>query len=108
MWLAARCTSAAPILFSEHDNYVDGGILANNPSESGLTKIQNFYRDRGEKLPISLVVSVGGGKNPVIKLGSTDVFAAHSFDRTKHLLTLFSSAVSKPCYIGNPQIKNQE
>lgn len=95
VWLAARCTSAAPILFSEHDNYVDGGILANNPSESGLTKIQNFYRDRGEKLPISLVVSVGGGKNPVIKLGSTDVFAAHSFDRTKHLLTLFSSALGE-------------
>lgn len=70
---------------------MDGGILANNPSECGLTKIQSYYRSRGEKLPISLVVSVGSGKNPVKKLGSTD--SNESFARVKSLIKLFTNAV---------------
>ena len=93
VWQVARCTSAAPVLFNEQDNYVDGGILANNPSECGLTKIQSYYRSRREKLPISLVVSIGSGKNPVKKLGTTDGFLFGT--RTgKNVLTLLTTAVS--------------
>jgi calcium-independent phospholipase A2 len=38
----ARYTSAAPVMFTESDNYVDGGIKANNPTTYGLAEIQSF------------------------------------------------------------------
>ena len=40
VWKVARYTSAAPIYFTECDEYVDGGMLAKNPSCDALTKIQ--------------------------------------------------------------------
>ena len=105
VWKVARYTSAAPVFFSECDNYVDGGVLANNPCQYGLAEIQNFHLHRGQKLPISLVVSVGTGIYPQEKLGSID---AHDYllpgmhwlnfkDALKtmsNLLQLFSNAVS--------------
>ena len=95
-----------PIYFSALDDYVDGGILANNPSASGLTKIQDFYRSRSQRLPISVIVSVGSGKLPDDELGSVDAheflyFGKHWFDfkehlssRAKNLTTLLGNAVS--------------
>ena len=102
VWKVARYTSAAPVLFGESDDYVDGGVLANNPSESGLTKIQDFHRSRGEKLPISLVVSVGCGKYPRKELGCVDVFSGAEAwldvrnvrDRTTNFMSLLTYAVS--------------
>ena len=102
VWKVARYTSAAPVLFGESDEYVDGGILANNPSESGLSRIQDYYRKRGEKLPISLVVSIGCGKYPIKKLGSVDFLFAGSGglhlaglkDGTSNFLSLLQYAVS--------------
>jgi len=40
VWKVARYTSAAPLLFTEKDNYVDGGMLANNPVMDAITQIQ--------------------------------------------------------------------
>lgn len=57
VWKVARYTTAAPMYFKECDDYVDGGVLANNPSETGLTKIQNFHHSIGSRLPIAIVVS---------------------------------------------------
>ena len=59
VWKVARYTSASPIFFGEFENYVDGGLLANNPCLSGFTEIQGYYRLQGQKLRIALVVSVG-------------------------------------------------
>ena len=42
VWKVARYTTAAPVYFSECDNYVDGGVKANDPSAFGLTEIQSF------------------------------------------------------------------
>lgn len=99
VWKVARYTCAAPVLFGEADDYVDGGVLANNPSESGLTKIQSFYRSRGEKLPVSLVVSVGCGKYPIQTLGNVDFLFVgsqgwSSLAGTSNLMSLLSYAVS--------------
>ena len=57
----ARYTSAAPLYFSSKDGYLDGGLLADNPTEDALTAIQSFYRKRQMQIPISLVVSLGSG-----------------------------------------------
>ncbi len=93
------------MFFTEFENYVDGGILANNPSDSGLTAIQNFYRLEGKKLPIALVVSIGTGVYPAEKLGNVDVqeflfFGKRWFNldklrrRAQNLMSLLSNAVS--------------
>lgn len=100
VWKVARYTSAAPMFFKECDNYVDGGVLANNPCESGMTHIQNFYRLQGQKLPIAVVVSVGTGVYPAEKLGKVDIFGKHGLKldslmkRAQNLISLLSNAVS--------------
>ena len=110
MWKVARYTSAAPVSFTELDNYVDGGILANNPSTTGLTIIQQHFKQKRMKLPVSLVVSVGCGQLPSnVELGSVDAtdylyFGSHWFSlmssltgRIKNLTTLLENAVSTCC-----------
>lgn len=104
VWKVARYTTAAPMHFTELDDYVDGGVLANNPCDSGLTAIQNFHRSRGKKFEIACVVSLGCGNIPAEKLGKTD---AHLYltvgnimkidsvrSRVMNLITLLSTAVS--------------
>ena len=83
LWKVVRYSSSAPGVVIEKDDYVDGGLLANNPSESGLTRIQSHYKQRGEKLPISLVVSIGSGQKNPEKLGSVNLqsFASHLLHR---------------------------
>ena len=95
VWKVARYTSAAPFYFKEFEGYIDGGMMANNPSEVGLTEIQKFYHERGEKLPISLVVSIGSGKNPGTPLGEIDI-KSNFLDPRRYcdLLSVLAAAVS--------------
>ena len=101
VWKVARYTSAAPLVFSELDNYVDGGVIANNPSEYGLMEIQNFHLQKGQKLPISLIVSVGSGVYPKERLGSINAHEClfgprilKTVNMFGNLLQLLSNAVS--------------
>ena len=93
------------MFFTEFENYVDGGVLANNPCDFGLTEIQNFYRAQKKKLKIALVVSVGSGVFPAEELGKVDAqeffFGKHWFNfkdtiksRAQNLLALLTTAVS--------------
>ena len=104
MWKVARYTSAAPMYFTEFENYVDGGVLANNPCDVGLTAIQNYSRTMGIFRPITLVVSVGSGLCSGKQLGSTNVqeyflLGKHWLnpeefkERVKNLLQLVGNAV---------------
>ena len=100
VWKVARYTTAAPMFFKECDNYVDGGVLANNPCDYGMTAIQNFYRHQEQKIPITVVVSVGTGVYPAEKLGNTEIFGRHGprldslMKRAQNLISLLSNAVS--------------
>lgn len=99
IWKVARYTSAAPMYFTESDNYVDGGVMANNPCINGLNKIQAFHKERGIHLPISCMVSLGSGISPSQELGSVDIFLrlrfAGMFRRAQDLISMLSSAVSR-------------
>ena len=94
VWKVARYTSAAPFYFSEQDNYIDGGVLANNPSEDCLTAIQQHYRKRGLKLPISLLVSIGSGRNPSKPLRPVDLHKMIGLGPWFDFMELLGSAVS--------------
>ncbi len=80
-WKVARYTSAAPILFKEMDDYVDGGVLAHNPSILGLSRIQEHFSKRGHKLPVSMIVSIGTGIPPDRELGNVDAQNYLSFGK---------------------------
>ena len=107
VWKVARYTSAGPMFFTEFENYVDGGVLANNPCDFGLTAIQNFFRTQEKKLKIALVVSVGSGVYPAEELGKVDAqefffFGKHWFNfkdtiksRAMNLMSLLTNAVSQ-------------
>ena len=69
----ARYTSAAPTYFTSKDNYVDGGLLVNNPSLHGLTTIQTHLCSTGQREGVSLVVSVGTGINPEREYGNLEI-----------------------------------
>ena len=81
------------------DDYVDGGVLANNPSIDGLATIMSQYRKMGQTIPISLVVSVGTGIIHEHRIGSIDAQEVGRWrveplmDRVKNLATLLSTAV---------------
>ncbi len=112
MWKVARYTSAAPIFFTEFEGYVDGGVLANNPCEYGLSAIQRYHRERQVNLPIAMVVSLGTGLYPPEELGRIDAqeflfFGKHWFSitdnvkkRAKNLLALLTNAVSGHAHLG--------
>ena len=92
-------------MFKEMDDFVDGGVLVQNPSMAGMARVKEHYQSRGYKgIPVSLVVSIGTGIPPDRKLGSVDAqdllsFGTHWFngevkEKLGNLGTLLSNAVS--------------
>lgn len=71
VWQAARSSGAAPTYFEKFDRFMDGGLVANNPTLDTLTEI--FERNlalkqegrQDEVTNISVVVSLGCGMQPV-------------------------------------------
>ena len=113
IWKVVRYTTSAPGVVIEKDDYVDGGLLANNPSECGLTRIQSHYNQRSEKLPISLVVSIGSGQKKTKKLGSVNLqsFASHLLHRDlgatiKSFSSVVLNAVSIQCVISTSYMRS--
>ncbi|XP_054288851.1 85/88 kDa calcium-independent phospholipase A2-like isoform X2 [Macrosteles quadrilineatus] len=84
VWKAARASGAAPSYFRAFGRYIDGGLIANNPTMDALTEIHEYNtalrclgRD-AEVKPPTVVVSVGTGCIPVKQLPPVDVFRPES------------------------------
>jgi patatin-like phospholipase/acyl hydrolase len=60
----ALSTSAAPTYFPSHGSYIDGGVVANNPSLAALAQTQDSRNtDRAPKLNEIYLLSLGTGTN---------------------------------------------
>jgi calcium-independent phospholipase A2 len=77
VWKAARASGAAPSFFRAEGNFVDGGIISNNPSLDLLTEIAEFnvaQRAVGHDMDVvepSVLLSLGTGVPPVKKVLTT-------------------------------------
>uniref|UniRef100_A0A0C9QTL1 phospholipase A2 n=1 Tax=Fopius arisanus TaxID=64838 RepID=A0A0C9QTL1_9HYME len=84
LWKAARATGAAPSYFRAFGRFLDGGLIANNPTLDAMTEIHEYNLALNavgcgdEMTPLSLVVSIGTGAVPVSPLKDIDVFRPES------------------------------
>ncbi|XP_050301399.1 85/88 kDa calcium-independent phospholipase A2 isoform X2 [Anthonomus grandis grandis] len=90
VWQVARATGAAPTYYRIFQRYLDGGLIANNPTLDALTEIHEHclalkaMGKENETCPASVVVSLGTGVIPVTELKAVDVFRPESiWDTTK-------------------------
>ncbi|XP_014873258.1 85/88 kDa calcium-independent phospholipase A2 isoform X2 [Poecilia latipinna] len=80
IWRAARSSGAAPTYFRPMGRFLDGGLLANNPTLDAMAEIHQFNKSlkaEGREANIKklgIVVSLGTGKPPQEVVTSVDVF----------------------------------
>lgn len=85
VWRAARASGAAPTYFSAFGRFLDGGLIANNPTLDCLTEIHEYnlamkaMDPTYEIAPTTLMVSLGTGNIPVTELKEIDVSRPDSF-----------------------------
>ncbi|XP_034259609.1 85/88 kDa calcium-independent phospholipase A2 isoform X2 [Pantherophis guttatus] len=80
VWQAARSSGAAPTYFRPVGRFLDGGLLANNPTLDAITEINEYNKSliqkgQGDKVKkLGVVVSIGTGRAPKVPVSSVDVF----------------------------------
>ncbi|KAK7929199.1 hypothetical protein WMY93_005594 [Mugilogobius chulae] len=80
VWRAARSSGAAPTYFRPMGRFLDGGLLANNPTLDALAEVHQYNKslkaaEKGDEVKkVGLVVSLGTGKPPQVMVSSVDVF----------------------------------
>ncbi|XP_051015929.1 85/88 kDa calcium-independent phospholipase A2 isoform X2 [Acomys russatus] len=80
VWRAARSSGAAPTYFRPNGRFLDGGLLANNPTLDAMTEIHEYNQDMIRKgqsnkvKKLSIVVSLGTGRSPQVPVTCVDVF----------------------------------
>ncbi|XP_019856199.1 PREDICTED: uncharacterized protein LOC109584779 isoform X3 [Amphimedon queenslandica] len=66
----AHYVSISPISIANNTDYVSASLIANNPTDYALTRLQQFYYQRHEQCLVSVVVSLGTGIYVHSKMGS--------------------------------------
>ncbi|XP_034752966.1 85/88 kDa calcium-independent phospholipase A2 isoform X2 [Etheostoma cragini] len=80
VWRAARSSGAAPTYFRPMGRFLDGGLLANNPTLDAMSEIHQCNKalkaeGHGNEIKkLGIVVSLGTGKPPQVVVNSVDVF----------------------------------
>ncbi|CAI4226940.1 unnamed protein product [Auanema sp. JU1783] len=97
-WYAARCSSAAPSYFNAVDGkWMDGGLVANNPSCDLLTDVQNYNiacRMKGltSAVQVGCLLSLGTGRAPIVSIDKVDL-ELPSLSNVKDIFTKINSLV---------------
>ena len=61
LWEALIASSAAPTYFPSFDCFLDGGLMANNPTLPAMADIFDHSKKEGNRASIGLVLSLGTG-----------------------------------------------
>ncbi|XP_071054775.1 85/88 kDa calcium-independent phospholipase A2-like isoform X2 [Onthophagus taurus] len=94
LWHVARATGAAPTYFSAFNKFLDGGLIANNPTLDALTEIHEYNLALRAKLrcseecPAEIVVSLGTGILPVTESNIYQKLHEDSWKGPKQVLVL--------------------
>ena len=81
VWEAARASSAAPVFFPPFEGvYIDGGIMANNPTLDAMTEVLGLLEEEGEQASLGCVVSLGNGVPPTTEVKDIDLFFGSRMD----------------------------
>ena len=95
-WKACRASGAAPTYFRASGAFLDGGLIANNPTLDALTEFKlynNAMKAVGrthESEELALILSLGTGKFPATQAEPIDVVKMWSFNpREIHKNTLY-------------------
>ena len=92
VWRAARSSGAAPTYFRASGRYIDGGLVANNPTLDILTEIHERNSalrcvDRASEVEtVGVLVSLGTGDPPVERVDHVDLFRPDSVMAVPQLL----------------------
>ncbi|MCP9256822.1 hypothetical protein DINM_000051 [Dirofilaria immitis] len=75
IWKCARYSSAAPTFFTPKDNFVDGGLMSNNPTLDLMADIHTYNAAcikavKKETIHVGCILSLGTGQAPPKDLGS--------------------------------------
>uniref|UniRef100_A0A8C5FY40 phospholipase A2 n=1 Tax=Gouania willdenowi TaxID=441366 RepID=A0A8C5FY40_GOUWI len=76
VWRAARSSGAAPTYFQPMGRFLDGGLLANNPTLDAMAEIHQYNKTLNGKdtKKLGMVLSLGTGKPPQVEVSSVNVF----------------------------------
>ena len=108
IWEACRASSAAPYFFEPKGRFLDGGLLANNPTIDVLTELGRYNQsleDNGHEAiqKIDVVCSIGTGKWPTNRVTNnintaikpTGITSAiETINSTKQILNMMSDALT--------------
>ena len=79
LWYACRSSSAAPSYFKPNGRFMDGALIANNPTLDILSEIERYQRKlkqqgrESEVRPVGVVLSVGTGRLPTSAIDKVDI-----------------------------------
>ena len=75
LWEAAKATSAAPYFFPTFQGkFLDGGIMANNPTLDAMVEIQNQAEVEEKEVKMGCILSLGTGFAPAKSIDNIEVF----------------------------------
>lgn len=96
----ANYVSISPISINNNTDYVSASLIANNPMDYALTRLQQFYYQRHEQCLVSVVVSLGTGIYVHSKMGSFPRISSlkfrsrRAYHRLQNFVLLLRNSVS--------------
>ena len=104
VWEAARITSTAPLYFLPFEKFLDGGLMANNPTLDTMVEMTKQARIEGHSLKLRCVLSLGSGVTESVPVNNVDVInpsllkfhqIGHNISSLKNLVSLIITQVTQ-------------